>query len=384
MTERDYYEVLGVGRSAGPAELKKAYRRLAVKFHPDKNPGDSGAEERFKEISTAYEVLSSPRKREIYDRFGHEGLKGRGFSTHNPMDIFQEFFGGGFGGGIFGDIFGFGRRGSRARPRGRDVDYELEITLEEAAFGAEKKIKIFKQVACSSCRGSGAEPGTESKTCSRCGGRGQIRENRRTILGVVTTERTCPECRGEGKIISDPCRDCRGRGTVEKETEVSVKIPPGIDEGAILRHRGGGEAAPRNGPAGDLNVFIRVSPHPLFRRSGVDIYCEVPICFSLAALGGEIEVPTLDGPRKLKIPPGTQSGQRFRLQGAGVHNLHGPGRGDQHVAISVEIPTRLSRKQRNLLSSLEESLTEKNRPLARGFKEKFLAFLDRHGLGAEK
>ena len=384
MTERDYYELLGVSRNATAAELKKAYRRLAVKYHPDKNQGDSRAEERFKEVSIAYEVLSSPRKREIYDRFGHEGLKGRGFSSHNPMDIFQEFFGGGFGGGIFGDLFGFGRSGGRRRPRGRDVDYELEISLAEAAFGVEKKIKIFKQSACSRCGGSGAEPGTETSTCSRCGGRGQVRESRRTILGMVTTETTCSQCRGEGKIVTDPCRDCTGRGTVEKEVEVSVKIPPGVDDGSILRHRGGGEAAPRNGTPGDLNVYIRVASHPLFRRSGIDIHCRVPVSFSLAALGGEIEVPTLDGPRKLKIPPGTQSGQHFRMHGTGVHNLHGPGRGDQHIEIIVEIPTRLNRKQRKILSSLDGALTDKNSPIAKGFKEKFLEFLNRHKIGSEE
>lgn len=380
MTDRDYYEVLGVGRTATAAEIKKAYRRLAVKYHPDKNPGDSKAEELFKEVSTAYEVLSNPRKREIYDRFGKEGLRGRGFAAHNPMDIFQEFFGGGFGGGIFGDMFGFGRRREAGPARGRDVDYKLEISLAEAAFGTEKKITVFKQDACPRCGGSGAEPGTSPETCSRCRGRGRVQETRRTLLGIFTTESVCPECGGEGKTISSPCKKCRGRGTVESEKQVTLKIPAGVDDGSVLRHRGGGEAGPRNGPAGDLNVYLRVTPHPLFQRSGDDIYCEVPVSFPVAALGAEIKVPTLDGPHALKIPPGTQSGQQFRMRGLGVPHLHGTGRGDENVRVTVEVPARLTRKQKELLKELDGTMNDRNSPLCLGFKEKFEKFMERYGI----
>lgn len=375
MSRRDYYIVLGVSRNASPAEIKKTYRRLAVKYHPDKNAGDPEAEEKFKEVSAAYEVLSDPRKREIYDRFGHEGLKGMGFGFHNPLDIFQEFF----GGGIFGDIFGFGGH-ERSRPvRGANIDYEMDITLEEAAFGVERKIKIYRREQCPRCNGEGAEPGTDRTSCPQCGGSGRLREAKRTIFGVIASENVCHACQGEGSVAGEPCRECQARRTVERQREVTVKIPPGVDNGAVLRQRGGGEAGARNGPPGDLNIYLQVKPHSFFRRSGDDLFCEVPITFPLAALGGEATVPTLNGSTVLKIPPGTQSGQIFRLRGLGVARLHGSGQGDEHVQVTVEIPTRLTGEQKELLRRLDGTLSDKNKPLHQNFAQKLNQFLGRHG-----
>ncbi|MEA1927521.1 MAG: molecular chaperone DnaJ [Candidatus Auribacterota bacterium] len=377
---RDYYEILEVGRQATAAEIKKSYRRLAVKYHPDKNPGDAQAEEQFKELAQAFEVLSDSRKRQIYDQFGHDGLKGRGFGFHDPGDIFQQFMGAAFGGGIFGDIFGFGG-GRRSGPsRGAAIDYELEISLEEAAFGTEKKINIFRRESCPHCRGEGSEPGTPRTPCAKCHGSGKIRQERRTFLGVFATESVCPECRGEGSISRNPCRECGGSRVVEKEKEITVNIPPGVGEGSVLRMRGGGEVGPMNGPPGDLNIFLRVSPHPIFQRSGDDIVCEVPISYPRAALGGEIRVPILKGHTGLKIPPGTQGGEVFRLRNQGIPHLHGSGRGDEHVRVVVEVPSRLNKKQREMLNQLEESFSDQNRPLHRSFTEKFHDFLGKHGV----
>ncbi len=377
MSKRDYYQVLGVGRDAAAAEVKKAYRRLAVQYHPDKNPGNPEAEERFKEVAEAFEVLSDPRRREVYDAYGHEGLKGRGFGFHDPADIFQQFMGAAFGGGgIFGDIFGFG--GGRSRPSaGPSIEYQMEISLEEAAFGAEKKINIFRRESCPRCRGRGAEPGTDLETCRRCRGAGRIRQARRTLLGTFATESACPDCGGEGEIVKDPCRECRGQGTVEKEREVTVRVPAGVGDGSILRQRGGGEAGPRSGAPGDLVIYLRVPEHPIFTRSGDDIFCTVTVGFPLAALGGEIKVPTLDGETALKIPPGTQSGEVFRLRGKGIPHLHGSGRGDEQVTVNVEVPSRLNKKQKELLRQFEESYSDRNRPLHKGFLEKFQDFLDK-------
>lgn len=384
MIERNYYTVLGVSRGAGAEEIKKAYRRLAVKYHPDKNPGDKEAEERFKEISEAYQVLSEPRKREIYDHFGQAGLKGRGFGFHDPFQIFREFFGGSFGGDIFGDLgdlFGFGapRRGGPAQ--GADINYELELDLTEAAFGVEKTIEVYRQELCPRCQGEGAEPGSGKKSCTQCGGRGQVRRS----AGFLTITQTCPRCQGEGLVIENPCQQCQGRGAVEKKKRVKIKIPAGVDEGSVLRKRGEGEAGLRRGPAGDLNIYIRVRPHPFFRRSGADIYCEVPISFSLAALGGEVAVPSLNGETVLKIPSGTQSGQLFRLRGKGVPHLHGSGRGDEHIQVIVEVPTKLNREQKNLLKQLADALSDKNRPLRQSFlkklKDKIFLDPDKSGRG---
>lgn len=378
---RDYYEILGVSRQATAVEIKKAYRRLAVEHHPDKNPGNPGAEERFKEVAEAFEVLSDSRKREIYDQFGHDGLKGRGFGFHDPADIFQQFMGAAFGGGVFGDLFGFGGRPRPGPAQGASIDYGLEISLEEAVFGVKKKITIFRRETCPRCKGEGAEPGTGRAECGRCRGTGRIRQTRRTLLGVFATETICPECSGEGSTVKEPCRECKGSRVVEREKEVTVKIPPGVDDGSVLRQQGGGEVGPRNGPSGDLNIYLRVLPHPIFKRSGDDVFCEVPISFPLAALGGEIRVPALEGHTELKIPPGAQSGQVFRLRSLGVPHLHGSGRGDEHVQVTVEVPTRLNRKQREMLNRLEESISDKNRPLHRSFSEKFRVFLNKNGRG---
>ncbi len=382
---RDYYEILGVSRHSEAIEIKKAYRRLAVRYHPDKNPDDPEAEEKFKELAEAFEVLSNDRKRQVYDQFGHDGLKGRGFGFHDPGDIFQQFmgaaFGGGAGGGIFGDIFGFGGRTRSGPMQGAGIDYEMEISLEEAASGVEKKINIFRRETCPHCDGEGAEPGTDRTQCSTCHGSGRIRQARRTLLGVFTTEAVCPACQGEGSIIEDPCRECGGSRSVEREREVTVKIPPGVDDGSVLRMRGGGEVGPRNGPPGDLNIYLRVQPHPVFKRSGDDIYSEVPISYPLAALGGEIRVPILNGHTELKIPPGTQNGESFRLRGQGIPHLRGSGRGDEHIQVVVEVPTRLNKDQRELLNQLEGSFSDRNRPLHQSFSEKFHTFLNKHGLG---
>ncbi len=383
MSKRDYYEVLGVSRQATEIEIKKAYRRLAVEYHPDKNPGNADAEERFKEVAEAFEALSDPRKRELYDAYGHDGLRRGGFGFHDPVDIFQQFMGAAFGGGIFGDIFGFGGHARRGPEAGANVEYEMEISLEEAAAGVEKKISIFRRERCPRCKGEGAEPGTDRTVCDRCRGSGKIRQSRNTLLGTFTTESYCSACGGEGSIATEPCSECQGQRTVEREREVTVKIPPGVDDGSILRQRGGGESGPRNGPAGDLIIYIRLLPHPIFQRSGDDILCELPISFPLAALGGETRIPTLVGDTGLKIPPGTQSGQVFRLRGKGIPHLHGTGRGDEQIAVTVEIPTRLNREQRDLLRRLEESFSDKNRPLHKSFSDKAHDFLNKHGLGKQ-
>ncbi|MFH1037551.1 MAG: molecular chaperone DnaJ [PVC group bacterium] len=380
MNKRNYYEILGVSRQAASEEIKKAYRRLAVEYHPDKNPGNPEAEERFKEVAEAFEVLSDPRKREVYDIYGREGLRGRGFGFHDPADIFQQFMGAAFGGGIFGDIFGFGEQARRGPVSGANIEYEMEISLDEAAAGATRKAAISRREVCPRCRGEGAEPGTDRTACDRCRGAGRIRQARRTLLGTFATETPCPACGGEGSTAATPCRECAGRRTVEREREVTVKIPPGVDDGSILRQRGGGEAGPGRGPSGDLIIYLRLLPHPIFQRSGDDIFCEIPISFPLAALGGEIRVPTLQGHTELKIPPGTRSGQVFRLRGRGIPHLHGSGSGDEQIAVTVEIPTRLNKEQRELLRRLEDSFSDKNRPLHRSFTEKFHDFLARHGV----
>src|SRR6059036_912202 len=316
--KRDYYEVLGVGRSATDEEVKRAYRNLAVKFHPDKNPDDPHAEEKFKELGEAYDVLMDPDKRAAYDRFGHAAFAqgGAGFGRggfHDPFDIFREVFGG--GGGIFEAFFGGGGT-EQDRQRGSDLRYDMEIALEEAAFGTEKEIEIRKLDTCDKCIGSGAEPGSRSINCPTCGGRGQVISSR----GFFHISQTCPRCRGAGEIIEKPCHKCHGEGRVEKLSRVKLKIPPGIREGSRLRSSRNGKAGIRGGPAGDLYVVIHIKEHKIFQRDGDNLYCEVPIPFSLAALGGEVDVPTLEGKAHLKVPPGTQSGQMFKLRGKGISN----------------------------------------------------------------
>jgi len=342
--KRDYYEVLGVSREASDQEVKSAYRKLAVKYHPDKNPGDKSAEERFKEAAEAYSVLSDPEKKARYDRFGHEGIQG-GFSGFDPSvfgdfgDILGDFFG-------LGDIFGGRRRGGPER--GADLRYDVKISFKDAAFGLRTKIKIPRQEACQSCDGRGVARGKSPVTCSACRGAGQVRYQQ----GFFSISRTCGQCNGMGKVIKDPCETCEGSGRVRREKVLEIKIPAGVDNGARLRIGGEGEAGMAGGPAGDLYVVIFVEEHPFFQRQGNSIYCSVPIGITQAVLGGEITVPTLEGEEKVKIPEGTQSGTSFRIRGKGIVALGERGRGDQFVTVNVVIPTKLSREQRQLFESL--------------------------------
>jgi molecular chaperone DnaJ len=373
--KRDYYEVLGVERSATDEEVKRAYRKLAVKFHPDKNPDDSHAEEKFKELGEAYDVLIDPNKRAAYDRFGHGAFApgGAGFGGgvfHDPFEIFREVFGGGgFGGGIFETFFGGGER-AEDRRRGSDLRYDMQIKLEEAASGADKEIEIAKLDTCAKCKGSGAEPGSRTITCSTCGGRGQVISSR----GFFHVSQTCPRCRGAGEVVEKPCQKCRGEGRVEKLSRVKLKIPAGIREGSRLRSLGNGEAGTRGGPPGDLYVVIHIQEHKIFQREGDDLYCEVPIPFSVATLGGEIDVPTLEGRAHLKVPSGTQSGQMFKLRGKGITNVNQRGRGDLFARLIVEVPSRLNAQQRRKLEEFAELCGDENTPLRRSFFERAKEF----------
>src|SRR6266481_3178378 len=382
-TKRDYYEVLGVDRNTSSEDIKKAYRKLAVKYHPDKNPGDSGAEEKFKEVGEAYEVLIDENKRVAYDRFGHAAFGpgagvGRGAGGpggfHDPFDLFREVFGMGSegGGGIFDQIFGSGMasRDRSGRQRGSDLRYDLQITLEEAAFGTEKEIEILKHETCTGCGGAGAESGSRATTCSTCQGRGQVITSR----GFFQVSQTCPRCRGTGQVIDRPCRDCGGDGRLEKRSRVKLKIPAGIDNGARLRSSRNGEAGVRGGPAGDLYVVIHVREHEIFTREEDDLYCEVPLSFATAALGGEITVPTLQGKATLKIPAGTQSNTQFRLRGHGIVNIDSKAKGDLRVRVLVEVPTRLNSEQRRKLEEFAESCGEDNSPMHKKFFEQAKAF----------
>ena len=343
MIKRCYYEVLEVERTAGEEDLKKNYRKKAMQFHPDRNPGDKEAEEKFKEAAEAYEVLCDPQKREIYDRFGHEGLSNSGFQGFNGFeDVFTNF------GDIFGDIFGFsnGRSGSRNAPRaGSDLRYDLKISFTDAAFGVTTEIEVPKMDRCQTCNGQGTKPGTSPELCSRCRGKGQITQS----SGFFSISSTCPHCRGQGQIITHPCKTCRGTGREKTSKMVQVRIPPGVDTGSRLRLRGEGEQGENNGPSGDLYVFIYVEEHEFFKRAEDDIYCRIPISFVQAAMGANLEVPTLTGSEKLKIPRGTQSGKIFRLKGKGFPHLRGYGTGDQIIETVVTVPTTLNRKQEELL-----------------------------------
>ncbi len=366
--KRDYYEVLGVARGASDDDLKKAYRRLAVQFHPDRNPGDKQAEERFKELNEAYQVLSDPDKRAKYDRLGHAAFQGPqgagGFGGFDFSQGFEEVFS-----DIFGDFFGTGRGRSRSRNRrGEDLRYDLEIEFEEAARGTEKVIKFQRLTMCEACNGTRARGGTEgARACPTCRGTGQVR----TQQGFFSISTTCGQCRGEGAVIADPCPQCQGQGRIRKPVSLSVRIPPGVDNGSRLKLRNEGEAGFAGGHGGDLYVVVHVKEHPLFVRQDNDVVIEVPVSFPQAALGNEIEVPTLDGKIKLKVPAGTQSGKVFRLKGKGFADLHGYGSGDQLVRITVETPRRLSARQRELLEEFARvSGEDANHPMSKGFVDK--------------
>lgn len=378
MAKRDYYEVLGIGRDAGQEEIKKAYRRLAVKYHPDKNPGKD-SEEKFKEAAEAYEVLSDPQKKARYDQFGHEGIQsefsrggsfgGFGFDLEEALRMFNSAFGrsSGGGGSVFDDFFGGNTVGrEQSGRRGADLRYDLEISLKEAASGMETTIQVPRSEICSVCRGTGAKPGTKSTACPTCGGSGQVRYSQ----GFFSVRQTCNRCRGEGKIVETPCGNCRGEGRVRRRRKISVKVPPGVESGSRLKMAGEGEAGMRGSPPGDLYIVIHVREHEIFERHGNDLLCEVPISFSQAALGAEIAVPTLDGKVKMKIPAGTQTGRVFRLKGKGIADLHGYGKGHQYVRTIVETPTRLTEKQKELLQGFSESGGEHNQPLRKNFLEK--------------
>jgi molecular chaperone DnaJ len=363
--KRDYYEVLGVSRGAGDEEIKKAYRKLALKFHPDKNPDDRhAAEERFKELVEAYQVLCDPERRSLYDRFGHaafeNGGPGAGFDFNAG---FEDIIG-----DLFGDFFGGGRGRGRSR-RGQDLRYDLQITFEEAAFGCDKTIVIPRLGACDTCGGSGAKPGTRPQTCGHCRGTGQLRFQQ----GFFSIAKTCGHCNGSGRVIATPCAACAGAGTQRRQHRLNVRVPAGVDTGSRLRLRGEGEAG--SGAAGDLFVVLSVREHPFFVRDGADVVCDVPVSFAQAALGTEIDVPTLEGTTKLKIPAGTQSGQLFKLRGKGVPDLNGYGRGDEIVRLLVETPRKLSAQQRKLLEEFARISGEEVHPLSKSFLEKVRALL---------
>ncbi|MBI4382820.1 MAG: molecular chaperone DnaJ [Nitrospinae bacterium] len=357
MTKRDYYEILNVSRDASETEIKKAYRQLAIKFHPDKNPDNKEAEDKFKEASEAYEVLRDPEKRRVYDQFGHDGLKGQGFRGFQGFeDIFSSF------GDIFSDFFGGGRPAT-----GADLRLDLTIDFTEAAFGTHKEVEINKHVECKTCRGSGCKPGTSPRACSTCRGTGQVIRTQ----GFFSMSSTCPQCRGAGQIIADPCKSCRGEGRVPERKKVSVSIPAGVDEGSRLRLRGEGEAGPIGAQPGDLYVFLHVEAHEFFHRDGYDIHARMPISFSQAALGAEIEVPLLDGKSKtISIPAGTQSGENHRIPGAGIPHVRGHGRGDQILHFIVETPRKLTKRQKELFQELAEIDGKPIKEILKGFFQK--------------
>jgi len=355
MAERDFYEILGVGRDATEAEIKKAFRRLAHEYHPDKHKGDPSVEEKFKTINEAYETLKDPEKRAQYDRFGYVGAAGAGYRDSGFGTDFQDLFG-----EVFSDFFG----GARRRPgpeRGADLRYDIEIDFDEAAFGTEKTIEIPRTVACGRCKGSGARPGTQPSRCNACNGTGQVLFQQ----GFFSISRPCGKCRATGTIITSPCPDCSGSGASRKTSSLTIKIPGGVATGSRLRLTGEGEYGERGGPAGDLYIMITVRPHPTFKRENYDIICEVPISFTQAALGAEIEVPTLEGTARLKVPAGTQSGKVFRMKHRGIASMSTGRRGDEQVIIRVQTPTKLDKRQRELLVELAAASGEETAPMGR-------------------
>lgn len=374
MAKQDYYEILGVAKTASEAEIKKAYRKQAMKHHPDRTKGDKASEEKFKQATEAYEVLSDQQKRQAYDQFGHAGV--------DPNSFARGGHGGGGGPGGFGDIFGdifsdiFGAAaggGARAS-RGSDLKYTIEISLEDAAKGKNVHIKVPTWVSCNTCDGSGAKKGSSPKTCGSCHGHGQVRMQQ----GFFSIQQTCPTCGGTGQVISDPCHNCHGQGRTQDEKKLQVKIPAGIDDGDRIRLTGEGEAGPKGGTSGDLYVQVHIKQHPIFEREGPHLFCEIPINFVMAALGGEVEVPTLDGKVKLKIPSETQTGKTFKLRGKGIQPVRGGGSGDLHCRIFVETPVDLSRKQKELLKSFQDEThnSAKHNPRINGWMDKVKDFID--------
>lgn len=374
MAKADYYETLGVSRDASEKELKSAYRKMAMKYHPDKNPDDKVAEEKFKELGEAYEVLKDPQKRGAYDQFGHAAFEQGGGGM-----------GGGFGGGaggfsdIFEDIFGEmmgggrGRRSAGGRERGADLRYNMEVTLEEAFEGKNAQISVPTAVSCKTCSGSGAKPGSSPKQCSTCGGNGRVR----AAQGFFSIERTCPTCQGRGEVISDPCSSCTGQGRVTKERNLDVNIPAGIEDGVRIRLAGEGEAGARGGPTGDLYIFVNVKPHEFFQRDGADLFCRIPLSMTTAALGGQFEVGTLDNSKsRVKVPEGTQTGKQFRLKGKGMPVMRTSNFGDLYIQVAIETPQNLTKRQRELLEEFESLSSEKNNPESSGFFSRMKSFLD--------
>ena len=378
--KRDYYEVLGVSKDADAKEIKKAYRKLAMKYHPDKNPGDKAAEEKFKEINEAYEVLSDEEKRSTYDRFGHDGLNGQaGFGGGQGFGGFGGS--GGFGGfeDIFGDIFGsgfggFGGSGSSSRRRGprrgADIRQSVTIKFEEAAFGKKIKVKINRSEECDECHGSGAKPGTTKKTCPTCHGSGTVQSVQRTPFGNIASQRTCSTCNGEGEINESPCNKCHGKGSVRKTKTIEVDIPAGIDDGQMIKLSGQGEVGEKGGPRGDLYIVVNVQKHEIFTREGYDVYIEMPIRFTQAALGDKLEVPTLDGKVSYTLPEGTQTGTVFRLREKGIPKLRSNSRGDQYVKVIIDTPKKLNDEQKELLRKFDESCGNKVHEKQRTWKSK--------------
>lgn len=375
MAKRDCYQVLGVEKGASAEEIKKAYRKLAVKFHPDKNAGNKEAEEQFKELGEAYEILSDPQKRATYDQYGHAAFDARrgggrgGFGGfHDPFEIFREVFS---GNNIFEELFGGGgRQDAAGRQRGSDLRYDLQISLEEAAHGCDKEIQVTKLDPCETCHGSGGEPGSRTITCATCGGRRQVVTSR----GIFSIAQTCPKCEGSGRMIEKPCRACHGAGRRERTSPIKFKIPPGVDTGTRLRSAGNGEAGLHGAPPGDLFVILHVKPHDIFQRDGDDLLCEVPISFVQAALGAEVEIPTLTGKAHIKIPVGTQSGTVFRVRSKGMKNLQGYGSGDLHVRVVVEVPTHLNAEQKAKLQEFAALCDDRVNPLVKGFFAKAREF----------